>query len=99
VKVFGKEEVDFHAAFRWLRAHHGVKRLLCEGGGDVNDGVIRAGLLDELYLTISPRIFGGRTSPTISEGTGFSRLAEAAQFRLKSWKQVGAELFLVFARA
>src|SRR5262245_40269278 len=36
VKVFGEKEVDFVAALTWLRKQWKVKRLLCEGGGEVN---------------------------------------------------------------
>src|SRR3954465_5854461 len=36
VKPFGKTELDFEAALRWLRDKWSVKRLLCEGGGKLN---------------------------------------------------------------
>ena len=98
VKICGKKEINFPAAFRWLRKVWGVKRLLCEGGGELNDALIRAGLLDELHLTISPKIFGGRTAPTLADGLGFSKLADAAQLQLKSSRRVGDEMFLVFER-
>lgn len=98
VKICGKHEINFRAAFRWLRKVWGVKHLLCEGGGELNDALIRAGLLDELHLTISPKIFGGRTAPTIADGLGFSKLADAAQFQLKSSRRIGDEMFLVFER-
>jgi 2,5-diamino-6-(ribosylamino)-4(3H)-pyrimidinone 5'-phosphate reductase len=98
VKICGARQINFPAAFRWLRKVWGVQRLLCEGGGELNEALLRAGLLDELHLTISPQIFGGRTAPTIADGLGFSRLADAAQFRLKSSHRVGDEMFLVFER-
>ena len=98
VKVCGKFEINFHAAFGWLRKQWGVKRLLCEGGGEVTDALIRAGLVDELHLTISPKVFGGRTAPTLADGTGFANLADAARLKLKSHRQLGDELFLVFTR-
>jgi riboflavin-specific deaminase-like protein len=98
VKAFGRNEINFHAAFRWLRRQWGVKRLLCEGGGELNDAVFRAGLVDELHLTICAKIFGGRRAPTIAEGRGFNQLAQAKQFRLKSLRQINDELFTVFVR-
>jgi riboflavin-specific deaminase-like protein len=98
VKVVGKDGVDFEAAFRWLREKWNVKRLLCEGGGEVNGAVFRAGLVDELHLTISPVIFGGRNAPTLADGPGVERLAQAARLRLVSMKRVAADLFLVYGR-
>ena len=47
VKVIGEGEIDFDAALRWLRAKWNVKRLLCEGGGELNGALFRAGLVDE----------------------------------------------------
>lgn len=99
VHVSGKAELDFPAALRWLRAEWNVTRLLCEGGGELNDALFRAGLVDELHLTICPRLLGGRCAPTIADGLGFPQLANAAQLRLHSAKRAGAELFCVFRRA
>lgn len=97
VRICGKKEIDFHAAFRWLREKWKVKRLLCEGGGELHGALIRAGLVNELHLTISPKIFGGRTSPTFADGPNPEALAEAATLKLKSEKVVGDERFLVFS--
>jgi riboflavin-specific deaminase-like protein len=96
VKTFGKKEIDFHAAFRWLRKEWGVKRLLCEGGGELHGELIRQGLINEFHLTMSPKVFAGRTAPTIADGDGVATLADAAQLELKSRKQVGDEWYLVF---
>jgi riboflavin-specific deaminase-like protein len=98
VKVCGEREINFAAALRWMRAEWGVKRLLCEGGGELNDALFRAGLVDELHLTICPKIFGGSKAPTIADGEGFCRLVEAKSFQIKSFKRVGDEIFAVFQR-
>ena len=98
VAVFGRGELELQAALSWLRRKWKVRRLLCEGGGELNDALFRAGLVDELHLTICPLVIGGRRAPTIADGEGFSRLAEAAQLKLRSTRRVGDELFLVFRR-
>lgn len=98
VKIFGETEIDFVAALRWLQRQWNVKRLLCEGGGELNDALFRAHLVDEIHLTICPHIFGGRSAPTISDGQGFSHLASAERFKLRSAQPCKAELFTVFSR-
>lgn len=98
VRVFGEREVNLRVALRWLQRTRGVNRLLCEGGGELNDALFRAGLVDELHLTVCPKIFGGRHAPTIADGLGFPNLAAAARFELQSSRRVGDEMFLVFGR-
>jgi 2,5-diamino-6-(ribosylamino)-4(3H)-pyrimidinone 5'-phosphate reductase len=89
-------EVDFGAALRRLRREFGVQRLVVEGGGEVNDAFFRAGLVDELNLTLCPLIFGGKTAPTIADGIRVPHLAAAAPFVLQSRRRHGDEVFLVY---
>lgn len=96
VKIVGKSQLNLRAALTWLHRQWKVKRLVCEGGGELNDAMFRAGLVDELHLTVCPRIIGGRQAPTIADGIGFPKLVRAAQIELRSSKQVGDELFLVY---
>ena len=98
VMVFGQTGVNLRAALRWLRTTWNVKRLLCEGGGELNDALFRAGLVDEVHLTICPKIFGGRLAPTIAEGLGFPKLAAAEKFELTSMKLKKGELFTSYFR-
>jgi riboflavin-specific deaminase-like protein len=96
VKVFGADQLDFAAALRWLRTQHGVRRLLCEGGGALNGALFQAGLVDELHLTLCPRLFGGRDAPTLADGAGVSHLVDATRLKLASMKQAAGDLFLVY---
>jgi riboflavin-specific deaminase-like protein len=96
VKICGLREINFHRALLWLRATWGVRRLLCEGGGELNDALFRAGVVDELHLTICPKVFGGREAPTIADGIGALNLGDATRLVLKSMKRIGDELFLVY---
>jgi riboflavin-specific deaminase-like protein len=98
VKTCGESEVDFGAALNWLKNDFGVKRLLCEGGGELNDALFRANLIDEIHLTICPKIFGGRNAPTISDGKGLPKLALAKNFKLVSVRPKKSELFTTFLR-
>jgi 2,5-diamino-6-(ribosylamino)-4(3H)-pyrimidinone 5'-phosphate reductase len=96
VKAFGDKQLNFTQALRWLREKWGVKRLLCEGGGEVNWGLFHEGLVDEVYQTLCPLVFGGRNAPTMADGRGVPALAGATRLRLKSLKRVGDELYLVW---
>jgi 2,5-diamino-6-(ribosylamino)-4(3H)-pyrimidinone 5'-phosphate reductase len=96
VMICGDKEVDFRQAFRRLRRNWGVKRLLCEGGGEINDALFCAGVVNEVYVTICPKIFGGRGAPTLADGIGAARLAQATRLQLRSAHRHGNEMFLVY---
>jgi riboflavin-specific deaminase-like protein len=93
VKVCGKNKVALGQALGWLQREWAVNRLLCEGGGELNFELLRLGLVDELHLTICPRIIGGRDAPTIADGDGFATLAKAANLELTRRRRLGDELF------
>lgn len=96
VKVCGATDINFVEALHWLRQKWNVRRLLCEGGGELNAALLDAGLVNELHLTICPKIFGGRTAPTLADGTGSSSLEQATRLELKSAKRYDEELFLIY---
>ena len=92
----GAEDVDVSLLLDWLARERGCRVVLCEGGGVLNASFLAARALDELYLTIVPRVLGGSGAPTIVEGDGFGPdvLPDA---RLVCVDRVGDELFLVYA--
>ena len=51
-----------------LREDYGVRSLLCEGGPTLFAELLREGTVDELFLTVAPKLAGGGTSPTIATG-------------------------------
>lgn len=71
----------------------GHSRILCEGGPGLFGELAAAGLVDEVFLTISPRLFGRFA------GDGRKALAEARdlhgmELRLLSLRRAGSHLFL-----
>ena len=93
VKVCGEKSVSLDQALGWLRREWAVKRLLCEGGGELNFELLRLGLVDELHLTLCPRVIGGRDAPTIADGEGFASLAKTANMKMTRQRRIGDELF------
>jgi riboflavin-specific deaminase-like protein len=51
--------LDLDAALRELHDRLHVRTLLCEGGPHLNAQLLSAGLVDELFLSISPLLAGG----------------------------------------
>jgi riboflavin-specific deaminase-like protein len=59
-----------------LRTEYGVRSVLCEGGPTLNASLLPYGLVDELFLTISPTLAGGADALTIVAGAPLPDLAE-----------------------
>lgn len=59
--------VDLPAALCRLHAERGVRALLCEGGPMLHGELVEAGLVDELFVTHSPKLAGG-PGPTLVSG-------------------------------
>ena len=71
VLVTGAERPDPAEALRVLRRDYGVRHVLCEGGPTLNHALLEAGLLDELFLTLAPRLIAG-DGPPVVRGAAFS---------------------------
>lgn len=83
----GKEQVDLKSLFATL-AKMGFKRLLVEGGGELNWSVLRLGLADEVVVTVAPKIAGGRLAITLVEGDGFDTIAKGIKLRLSKAERI-----------
>ena len=59
VRAAREGTLDLTAALGELSARFGVQALLCEGGPHLALELLAAGLLDELFLSVSPRLAGG----------------------------------------
>ena len=95
VWLLGKQRVDLKLLLNRL-ADRGVERLLVEGGGELNWELLRDDLVDELYVTIAPRLLGGRDAPTLLEGSGLS-MGDQRRLRLLELDRQGDELYCRYA--
>jgi len=58
--------VEMAEALRYLRRERGIRALLCEGGPRLHSELWSLGLVDELFLTVAPKLTGA--GPSILEG-------------------------------
>ena len=70
-------------------AARGIERLLCEGGPTVNRALLDAGLLDELFLTLSP-VVSGEGPPIVADGP-------SAPLTLRSVATADGDLYLRYS--
>jgi riboflavin-specific deaminase-like protein len=68
----------------------GVRSVLCEGGPTLNSFLFAAGIVDELFLTLNPKILGGAAALTIVAGR---ELVEPMELDLVSVAEAEGELY------
>jgi riboflavin biosynthesis pyrimidine reductase len=87
VRETSEGRVDLTRSLARMREERGVRSVLCEGGPHLHSQLQGAGLADELFLTIAPKLVGAGSS--ILEGA----LPEVAELDLEWLLQEGSELF------
>ena len=95
VYVCGAERVDLKCLMRKLY-RRGVRTLLLEGGGNLNYGMLRSGLVDEVRFAIAPRLVGGHGAVSLMEGQGFPTVAEGVELELLKHYSLGRDLILEY---
>jgi len=86
----GKDQVDVHQLLERLQ-QRGVYKLLIEGGGEVVWEFFKEQLVDEIYVTLAPVLFGGK-APSFLVGDGFD-MQHFVHLQLLSVEQIAGELF------
>jgi riboflavin-specific deaminase-like protein len=81
---------DLPRLMAYLREEHGVRSVLCEGGPTLNSFLFAAGLVDELFLTMNPKVIAGAAALTIVAGR---ELVEPAELDLVSVAEAHGELY------
>jgi len=79
-------------------SERGYRRILTEGGPTLMGQLLRAGAVDELFLTISPVMAGGGENPRPTLAAGVDLLAaDPPRAHLLSGRSHGSYLFLRYA--
>jgi riboflavin-specific deaminase-like protein len=84
------EMLTMTSALEHLLAHHGVRSVLCEGGPTILGALLHEGLVDELFLSLAPRLVAGH-GPGVVEGPA---LPVPAELDLAWVLESDGELFL-----
>ena len=81
---------DLPKLMAYLQETHGIRSVLCEGGPTLNSYLFAGGLVDELFLTLNPKVTGGAAALTIVAGR---EVVEPAELDLVSVAEGDGDLF------
>ncbi len=97
LKVREKEgEIDLRELMEKLGAM-GIDSILLEGGAVLNDSALRAGIVQQLFVFIGPKIFGGKEARSPVEGKGIELVDEAVELELKDVQRLGGDIMLRYS--
>ena len=92
----GKTELDWKDALRQL-LDRGIKVINVLGGSEINAQLLERELIDEIFMTLAPKIKLGSDTPTIAGGIPLKR-EDVQKFNLVSNEAIGDEIFLRYRK-
>jgi riboflavin biosynthesis pyrimidine reductase len=97
VLICGDEELDTRVMVDTL-VERGLNDIHCEGGPHLFGAMVAGGSVDELCLTISPLLEGGRGGRISAADASGAAAATAASMRLEHALVAGSTLLLRYVR-
>lgn len=88
-----EQGLNLREGLHLLAKNHGVRNVLCEGGGHLAGTLLREGLVDEVAAFICPKILGGKgLNP--AEGGDIGKMAQALELREVVHETIGNDLLI-----
>lgn len=99
VRVYRSERdwQDLDQVLSFLYAEYGVRTLVCEGGPTLIRVLAERDLIDEIYATVAPKLFGGEHAPGLL-GTSDAFLSASRAYRMVNFEIHGDEAYLHYRR-
>ena len=93
VIICGQNRIELKKLLQILRKR-GINKILLEGGGTTNWFFLKERLVDEIIITITPFVLGGKDAISLVEGLGFDKISKSRLFRLKEINRIKNEVIL-----
>ena len=87
--------VDLFRLMKYLGSQK-IDSVFLEGGGELNDSFLRAGLVNELKVFIAPKVFGGKEAKTPVSGVGAELPDQGTACILEKTSIIGEDLLLEY---
>jgi diaminohydroxyphosphoribosylaminopyrimidine deaminase/5-amino-6-(5-phosphoribosylamino)uracil reductase len=72
----------------------GMMSLLVEGGSQINGSFLDEGLIDKIFLFLSPRLIGDPLAPGIFSGEGVLHLRETFTITELETRRMGEDILI-----
>ncbi|MBO5509977.1 MAG: bifunctional diaminohydroxyphosphoribosylaminopyrimidine deaminase/5-amino-6-(5-phosphoribosylamino)uracil reductase RibD [Lachnospiraceae bacterium] len=101
IKILQVDSEDAHIDISKLMTElgaMGIDSVMVEGGGTLNDSILKAGVVNEINVYIAPKIFGGEKARTAVSGSGVEEVEDAHLFELRSMEQIDDDVLLMYKK-
>lgn len=96
VIIAGKTKVELKRLLKFLYQKN-IRTVLLEGGGTTNWDFARQGIIDEVIVTVTPYLVGGKDAKTLVEGDGFGQISKSLRLKLGKVVRQDNELVLHYS--
>ncbi|CAJ54213.1 Pyrimidine reductase, riboflavin biosynthesis [Lawsonia intracellularis PHE/MN1-00] len=79
-----------------IRSTQGCLYMLCEGGGKLGSSLLKANLVDELHIYLSPKILGDNNALPIVNGRNPLTIHDAISLKIHTMELSGSDIHLTF---
>ena len=87
------DQIDLKELLKQLRKME-IDSVLVEGGGILNESLLKSGCIKKVYAYIAPKLFGGKTAKTPVEGEGIKKIKDAVIFDEIKVTKLGNDILL-----
>ena len=95
--VAGENYVNLKLLLKKLHAKK-IKKILVEGGGAIHWEFVKNNIFDELIITVSPFLIGGKNATSFIGGSGFPKVTDSPNLQLKSVRRLENHLVLHYLK-
>ena len=86
-------QVELKKVLQWL-GNHQISSVLVEGGGHLLTSMLEKRLVDKIFITISPKLIGGETAPSLLAGKGVNYIKNSLKLKDTDVFQIDEDIII-----
>ena len=85
--------IDLKEVLSWLGKHE-IASVLVEGGSQLLTSMIEERLVDKIFVSISPKLIGGKQAPSLLQGEGADFIKDSLLLKRKKSYQIDEDIIV-----
>ncbi len=90
---FSSRRLDLDKVLSWL-GNNEISSVLVEGGGRLLTSLIEGKLADKIFITLSPKLIGGKTAPSLLQGKGADSVKDSLVLKKTRTFQIDEDIIM-----